>query len=52
MYNRRFFDSKLGHAAIASIAAMVAMIAVSTQLNIPTAQAAPIAYETPAVEIA
>ena len=51
MYNRSFFQTKLGQAAMASIAAMAAFVALSTQM-----QAAPaIAAATPshqAVEIA
>lgn len=31
MYNRRFFASKLGHAALVSIAAMVTFVALSGQ---------------------
>ena len=31
MYNRRFFASKLGHAALVSIAAMVTFVALSSQ---------------------
>ncbi len=33
MYNRSFFQSKLGQASLASIAAMTALIAVSTQMQ-------------------
>ncbi|MEP3050930.1 MAG: hypothetical protein ABJP48_07480 [Erythrobacter sp.] len=34
MYNRSFFQSKLGQAAIASVAAMMAFVALSTQMQI------------------
>lgn len=33
MYNRTFFGSKLGQASFASIVAMTAMIALTTQVN-------------------
>ena len=33
MYNRQFFGSKLGQAALASVVAMTAMIALTTQMN-------------------
>ncbi|MEL6876770.1 MAG: hypothetical protein AAGL68_01560 [Pseudomonadota bacterium] len=33
MYNRSFFQSKLGQASLASIAAMTALIALSTQMQ-------------------
>ncbi|HSJ77453.1 MAG TPA: hypothetical protein VK913_01850 [Erythrobacter sp.] len=39
-----FWNSKLGHAAMASIAAMVMMIALSSQIQPGAAHAAPIAY--------
>ena len=39
-----FWSSKLGHAAMASIAAMVMMIALSSQLQPGAAHAAPIAH--------
>ncbi|UYV15449.1 hypothetical protein [Porphyrobacter sp. ULC335] len=44
----RFWSSKLGHAAMASIAAMVMMIALSSQLQPGAANAAPIAHPAPA----
>jgi hypothetical protein len=52
MYDRRFFQSQLGQAAVASIAAMVAFVALSGQLQAsPTlAHAAAIQCET--VELA
>jgi hypothetical protein len=40
----RFWNSKLGHAAMASIAAMVMMIALSSQVQPGAAFAAPIAH--------
>lgn len=40
----RFWNSKLGHAAMASIAAMVMMIALSSQLQAGAAHATPIAH--------
>ena len=33
MYDRSFFQSKVGQAAIASVAAMVAFVALSTQMQ-------------------
>ncbi len=33
MYDRSFFQSKLGQASLASIAAMTALIALSTQMQ-------------------
>ncbi len=53
MYNREFFSSKLGQAAIASIAAMTAFVALSTQFNTSqTHSASAIAYDSVMVEIA
>ena len=43
-----FWNSKLGHAAMASIAAMVMMIALSSQIQPGAANAAPILH--PAAE--
>lgn len=40
MYNRRFFSSRLGHAALVSIAAMTAFVALSTQMQAAPALAA------------
>ena len=40
MYDRRFFQSKLGQAAVASIAAMAAFVALSTQMHATPAMAA------------
>ncbi len=52
MYNRSFFQSKLGQAALASIAAMTALIALSTQMQAdPLMAAAPYA-STHLIEIA
>ncbi len=50
MYNRRFFQSKLGQAATASILAMVAFVALSTQMQATPAFAATMNCE--AVELA
>lgn len=50
MYDRRFFQTKLGQAAIASIAAMAAFVALSTQMQANPALAATIQCET--VELA
>ncbi|MEL6530286.1 MAG: hypothetical protein AAFQ27_10005 [Pseudomonadota bacterium] len=52
MYDREFFSSKLGQAALASIAAMTAFVALSTQFNANHAHAAAIAYDGVTVEIA
>ena len=52
MYNREFFRSKLGQAAIASIAAMVAFVALSTQFNAANVPPASVAYDSVMVEIA
>lgn len=50
MYDRRFFQTKLGKAALASIAAMTAFVALSSQMHANPAFAATSAYET--VELA
>ncbi len=51
MYDRRFFQTKLGQAAIASVAAMCAFVALSTQMQVSsTAQAAEVRHEV--VELA
>ncbi|MHA6334100.1 hypothetical protein ACXYL9_10500 [Qipengyuania sp. CAU 1752] len=50
MYTREFFQTRLGQAALASIVAMTAFVALSTQLQAPPAHAASFAYEQ--VEIA
>jgi hypothetical protein len=42
--NGSFWNSKLGHAAMASIAAMAMMIALSSQIQPGAAHAAPIAH--------
>jgi hypothetical protein len=42
--NASFWNSKLGHAAMASIAAMTMMIALSSQIQPSAASAAPIAH--------
>ncbi len=43
----RFWTSKLGQAAMASIAAMMLMIALSSQIQPGAVSAAPIAYPAP-----
>jgi ABC-type sugar transport system permease subunit len=50
MYDSRFFQSKLGQAAIASVAAMAAFVALSSQIQASPALAATIHCET--VELA
>lgn len=52
MYNREFFSSKLGQAALASIGAMVAFVALSTQMGAGHAHAPAFAHDTVMVEIA
>jgi len=52
MYNRTFFSSKLGQAALASIAAMTAFVALSTQFTSGHTHAASIAYDGTMIEIA
>ncbi|WP_196490073.1 hypothetical protein [Erythrobacter donghaensis] len=47
-----FWNTKLGHAAMASIAAMVMMIALSSQLQPTAANAAPLAPAGVTIEIA
>jgi len=39
MYNRRFFRTRLGQASMASIAAMVAFVALSAQMQATVASA-------------
>lgn len=41
---RRFWSSKLGHAAIASIAAMTMMVLLSSQIQPGAASAAPLTH--------
>ena len=50
MYNRSFFSSQLGQAAIASIAAMITFAVLSSQIAVTTPTPALAAYEQ--VEIA
>jgi len=50
MYNRRFFQTKLGQAALVSIAAMTAFVALSSQMHATPAMAA--APQQHAVELA
>ncbi|MEL7444302.1 MAG: hypothetical protein AAGK02_00630 [Pseudomonadota bacterium] len=52
MYDRRFFQSKLGQAAIASIAAMVTFVALSTQMQVPTDLATATTIDAVMIEIA
>ena len=52
MYNREFFDSKLGQAALASISAMVLLIAVSTQFELAQGAPSTMAFDAAAVEVA
>jgi hypothetical protein len=40
MYDRRFFQTKLGQAALASVAAMAAFVALSSQMHAAPAFAA------------
>lgn len=50
MYNRSFFRSQLGQAAIASIAAMVTFVLLSSQIAVTAPTVSVAAYEK--VEIA
>lgn len=52
MYDRRFFQTKLGQAAMASIAAMAAFVALSTQMHATPAMAAATAPHGELVEMA
>ena len=52
MYDRRFFQSKLGQASLASIAAMVAFVALSTQMHTAPALAVAAASQGVLVELA
>lgn len=55
MYNREFFSSQLGKASLASVAAMTAMIALTTQMSLvtpPTDLAQPHGSSTMLVEMA
>lgn len=55
MYNAAFFRTKLGHASLASIAAMTAMIALTSQVDLATQDASlaqPTAERTMLVELA
>ena len=45
MYDRRFFQSKLGQASIASVAAMALFVALSGQMQATPAMAATIGCE-------
>lgn len=50
MYNRRFFQTRLGQAALASITAMAAFVALATQMQATPALAAAAQHES--VELA
>nr|WP_161593696.1 hypothetical protein [Parerythrobacter lutipelagi] len=51
MYDRSFFQTKLGQAALASIAAMCAFVALTTQMQVsPVVHAAELQHEV--VELA
>ena len=55
MYNRAFFGTQLGKASLASIAAMTAMIALTTQMGLvadPTDLAQPHSSSPVMVELA
>jgi hypothetical protein len=52
MYNRQFFATKLGQAALASMAAMVMLIAVSSQFELAHGTLSPMAFGHASVEIA
>ncbi len=52
MFDRKFWNSQLGQAAMASILAMTAMIAVSTQFQTAPGSAAAFADHSVAVELA
>ena len=45
MYNRSFFRTRLGQAAMVSIVAMTAFVALSTQMQAQPAYAAPLVAE-------
>lgn len=45
MYDRRFFQTKLGQAALASITAMALFVALSGQMQVTPAMAAAIGCE-------
>ncbi len=50
MYDRKFFGTRLGQAALVSIAAMVALVSLSSQIAVTTPMPALASYEQ--VEIA
>lgn len=52
MYDRRFFQTKLGQASIASVSAMVAFVALSTQMQVAPALAATASTQCELVEMA
>ena len=45
MYDRKFFGTQLGKAALASIAAMTAMVVLSSQIAVTTPMPALATYE-------
>ncbi len=49
MYDRRFFQTKLGQAALASVAAMAAFVALTSQMHATPAYAADTGVETVAL---
>ena len=51
-FGSQFFNSKLGQAAVASVAAMTMLIAVSSQFNAAHGPATPLAFDHASVEIA
>ncbi|MEM1195673.1 MAG: hypothetical protein AAGH57_06180 [Pseudomonadota bacterium] len=52
MFDRQFLDSKLGQAALASVLAMTAMIAISTQFQAAPGSFAATSQLSLAVELA
>lgn len=52
MYNRHFFSTRLGQAALASIAAMIAFVALSSQMQVSPAYAAVFDLQPAMVELA
>ncbi|MGB3471784.1 MAG: hypothetical protein WBA51_13260 [Erythrobacter sp.] len=52
MYNRQFWNSKLGQAAMASILAMTAMVALTTQFQSAPGSFMTLTADTATVELA
>ncbi|MEM9312687.1 MAG: hypothetical protein AAGA34_14695 [Pseudomonadota bacterium] len=52
MYDRQFLNSKLGQAALSSVLAMIAMIAITTQFQAAPGSFATISDQSVAVELA